>query len=125
MASGTLRAQFDNEQKFELFEFVTTSHEEYISRRQVIEAAKPNHNWVKEWQKVNSQDNKTSPEMSKKGKTKVMKSPQTSPPDLDLPSSWVLSNVGVTQPVHQFLEVCVPFDFATRNHRLIGSGADH
>lgn len=105
VATGTLRAQFDAEQKFELFEFITTGHEEYISRRLVIEAAKPAHNWVKEWHRVNTQDNKQSPEMSKKGKARALKSPQNAPPDLDLPHSVVKQSLGVTEAVFQFLEV--------------------
>lgn len=85
---------------------MTTGHEEYISRKQVIDAAKPAHMWIKEWHKVNSQDGKTSPEMSKKSKAKQLKSPQTQPPEVlvDLPDSAVNSK-GVTEAVHQFLEV--------------------
>jgi hypothetical protein len=107
VATGTLRAQFDAEQKIELFEFLTTGHDEYISRKSVIEAAKPAHNWVKEWHKVNQQDNKQSPEMSKKGKARAMKSPQNPPPDalVDLPESAVKRGAGVTEAVFQFLEV--------------------
>ncbi|EOO00437.1 putative topoisomerase ii-associated protein pat1 protein [Phaeoacremonium minimum UCRPA7] len=105
IANGTLRAQFDAEQKIELFEFLTTGHEEYISRKLVIQAAKPAHNWVKDWHKVNSQDTKQSPEMSKKGKARQMKSPQNPPPDLDLPQSMVKQSVGITEAVHQFLEI--------------------
>jgi hypothetical protein len=106
VATGTLRVQFDSDQRIELFEFVTTGHEEYISRKQVIEAAKPAHMWIKEWHKVNSQDGKTSPEMSKKSKARQLKSPQTQPPEVlvDLPDSAVNSK-GVTEAVHQFLEV--------------------
>lgn len=103
-----MRAQFDAEQKIELFEFLTTEHEEYIARRQVIEAAKPAHMWMKDWHKVNnSQDGKTSPEMSKKGKGRQLKSPQTQPPEVlnDIPDSAV-NKEGVTKAVHQFLEVC-------------------
>lgn len=106
VSTGTLRVQFDSEQKIELFEFLTTGHEEYISRKQVIDAAKPAHMWLKEWHKVNSQDGKTSPEMSKKSKSKQLKSPQTQPPEVlvDLPDSAVNSK-GVTAAVHQFLEI--------------------
>ncbi|PCD28233.1 hypothetical protein FGRA07_03372 [Fusarium graminearum] len=105
VASGTLRVQFDAEQKIELFEFLTTSHEEYISRKQVIDAAKPAHMWMKEWHKTNSQDGK-SPELSKKGKGRQLKSPQTQPPEVlvDLPDSAVNSK-GVTEAVFQFLEI--------------------
>ena len=107
MAQGTLRAQFDAEQKIELFEFLTTSQEEYVSRKQVIDAAKPAHNWMKEWKTVNSQDAKQSPEMTKKGKARQLKSPQSHPPEVlhDLPESAV-NNKGVTDQVDQFLEVC-------------------
>lgn len=106
VATGTLRAQFDAEARLEVFEFMTMNHEEYIARKQVIDAAKPAHMWMKEWHKVNAQDGKGSPEMSKKGKAKQLKSPQTQPPEVlvDLPDSAVNSK-GVTQAVHQFLEV--------------------
>ena len=71
----------------------------------MIDAAKPAHMWMKEWHKTNSTD-KTSPEMSKKGKSRQLKSPQTQPPEVlvDLPDSAVNSK-GVTEAVHQFLEV--------------------
>ena len=105
MANGTLRAQFDHEQKFELFEFQTHSHDEYISRDLVIQAARPAHNWVKEWKNLNQQDNKQSPEMSKKGKAKPMKSPPNAPPDIDLPQSTIKTGMGITEAVYQFLEV--------------------
>lgn len=105
VATGSMRVQFDAEQRIEVFEFATISHEEYIARKQVIDAAKPAHMWMKDWHKVNSQDGK-SPEMSKKSKSKQLKSPQTQPPEVlvDLPDSAVNSK-GVTQAVHQFLEI--------------------
>ncbi|KAF3344013.1 PTAB protein [Verticillium dahliae] len=111
VATGTVRAHFDHEQKIELFEFVTSGHEEYISRKSVIESAKPAHNWVKEWHKVNSQDSKTSPEMSKKGKARPLKSPQNPPPEalVDLPESSVKRGMGVTEEVFQFLEIVEVF----------------
>jgi hypothetical protein len=100
-----LRVQFDSEQKIELFEFLTTSHEEYISRKLVIEAAKPAHIWLKDWHKANSSDTKQSPEMSKKGK-RTLKSPQTQPPKVlsDLPDAAILEE-GLPQSVFHFLEV--------------------
>ncbi|POR31952.1 Adhesion defective protein 1 [Tolypocladium paradoxum] len=106
VATGILRAQFDAEQRLELFEFLTTGHEEYISRKQVIDAAKPAHMWFKEWHKLNSQDGKQSPEMTKKSKAKPLKSPPSQPPEVlvDLPDSAVNSK-GVTEAVHQFLEI--------------------
>lgn len=63
--------------------------------------------WMKEWHKTNSQDGK-SPELSKKGKGRQLKSPQTQPPEVlvDLPEAAVNSK-GVTQAVFQFLEVGV------------------
>ncbi|KAI1471850.1 LIM-domain binding protein-domain-containing protein [Daldinia caldariorum] len=105
IASGTLRAQFDSEQKLDVLEFITKSHEEYHSRKMVTEAARPAHNWVKEWLKVNGQDSRLSPEMSKKGKAKTMKSPPHPPPDIDLPPSAVKQNIGLTEAVFQFLEI--------------------
>ncbi len=106
VSSGSLRVLFDGEQKMELFEFLATSHEEFIARKQVINAAKPAHNWMKEWHKVNSTDTKQSPEMSKKGKGKQLKSPQREPPEVlnDLPDSAV-NRQGVTEAVYQFLEI--------------------
>ncbi|KAI0171679.1 LIM-domain binding protein-domain-containing protein [Hypoxylon sp. FL1284] len=105
VATGTLRAQFDNEQKLDFLEFVTQGHEEYHSRKMIIEAAKPAHVWGKEWLRVNGQDSRPSPEMSKKGKTKQMKSPPNPPPDIDLPQSAVKQNIGITEAVFQFLEI--------------------
>ncbi|RYP22845.1 hypothetical protein DL765_001441 [Monosporascus sp. GIB2] len=105
VAKGSLRAQFDHEQKIELLEFHTESHDEYVSRKMVIERALPAHQWVKDWNKVNSQDSKLSPEISKKGKTKMMKSPPHPPPDLDLPDSAVKNKMGITEAVFQFLEI--------------------
>lgn len=105
VANGTLRAHFNAQQKMELLEFITTNNEEYISRKQVIEAAKPAHTWIKDWRNVNS-DAKQSPEMTKKGKGKQLKSPQSHPPDvlMGLPDSAV-SSKGVTPAAFQFLEV--------------------
>lgn len=106
IASGNLRAHFDTEQKIELLEFVTSSHEEYIPRALVIEAARPLHEWGKDWKSLNAiPDGKQSPEMNKK-KAKVMKSPQQPPPDIDLPPSMVKRKMGVTPSVFRFLEVC-------------------
>ncbi|KAI1260836.1 LIM-domain binding protein-domain-containing protein [Xylariaceae sp. FL1019] len=104
VASGSLRAHFDAEQKLELLEFITQSHEEFVSRRMVINAARPTHLWAKEWKKVNGQDS-MSPEMNKKGKAKNMKSPPNPPPDFVIPHSAVKGNMGITEPVFQYLEV--------------------
>lgn len=105
VSSGALRVNFDSEQKFELFEFVCDSHEEFLPRKMVIQAAQPGHKWIKEWRSLNQSDNKQSPEISKKGKPKPMKSPQTAPPDVELPHSSVKESVGITEAVYQFLEV--------------------
>lgn len=96
---------FDSEHKFDIFEFETTGHEEYVSRRLVIQAARPSHNWVKEWHNLNTQDPKQSPEMSKKSKPKAAKVPSGAPPDIELPHSVVKSGMGITEAVYQFLEV--------------------
>jgi hypothetical protein len=99
--------------------------EEFISRSTVILAAKPAHNWVKDWYSLNNADGKQSPEMSKKGKGKQMKSPQNPPPDFDFPQSSVSPKVGVTAAVHQFLEVRRMFAHPTirilTQHRLLRS----
>ena len=105
IASGTLKAHFDAEQKIELLEFVTSSHEEYVSRTRIVEAARPTHEWQKEWHKVNvTPDGKQSPEMNKK-KAKPMKSPPNPPPEIDIPASKVKPCMGITHSVFRFLEV--------------------
>lgn len=105
VASGTLKAHFDAEQKIELLEFITSSHEEYLPRTQVVEAARPLHIWGKEWHKVNSSpDGKISPEMNKK-KMKIMKSPSQPPPDIELPASKVKPSMGITHSVFRYLEL--------------------
>jgi hypothetical protein len=106
VATGTLKAHFDADQKIELLDFTTNSHDEYIPVRQMISAARPWHEWQKEWKAMNSPpDGKQSPEMNKKTKTKPMKSPAQPPPDFDPPESRVKSNMGITPSVFQFLEV--------------------
>ncbi|KAI0466076.1 hypothetical protein F4859DRAFT_336890 [Xylaria cf. heliscus] len=105
VATGQLKAQFDSEQKLEMLEFNTQSHEEYVSRKMVINAARPTHMWAKEWKKVNGQDANASPEMSKKGKAKQLKSPPNAPPDFVIPHSAVKGNMGITESVFQFLEI--------------------
>lgn len=101
---GTLRIQFDAEKKVELFEFISRDHDEYVARNVVVEGAKPNHNWIKEWHQANATENK-SPEMSKKKQQRAMKSPARPPPDLDIPHSAVKANVGITEQQFQFIEV--------------------
>lgn len=103
IVNGRLQVIFDAEQKIAQLSFASTDYDESVSRKMVIEAATPNHHWIKEWQKLN--DPKQSPEMSKKGKAKQLKSPPTAPPDIDLPASAVKSNMGITEPVFQYLEM--------------------
>ncbi len=71
----------------------------------MIQAARPAHNWVKEWRNLNQPDPKQSPEMSKKAKPRPAKAPAGPPPDLELPHSFVKSGMGITEAVFQFLEV--------------------
>jgi hypothetical protein len=105
IATGTLKAHFDADQKIELLEFVTSSHEEYIPRTRILEAARPLHEWQKEWHKVNAPpEGKQSPEVNKK-KAKPMKSPAVPPPEIDLPASKVKPSMGITPSVFRFLEV--------------------
>lgn len=107
MANGTLKAHFDSNQKIETFEFITTSHEEFIPRKTIIEAARPIHEWTKEWKNMNSPDGKASPELNKK-KSKALKSPAQPPPEFDLGESGeskIKHTMGITHSVFQFLEV--------------------
>jgi len=104
IATGSLKAHFDAEQKIELLEFVTGNHEEYLPFRAVRDAARPLHEWQKEWHKVNSPpEGKQSPEMNKK-KAKAMKSPSQAPPEIELPLSKVNPKMGITPSVFRFLE---------------------
>lgn len=124
MHSGSLRIQFDTEQKVELFEFLSRDHDEFVSMNVVLEGAKPNHQWIKEWLRMNSQDSKQSPEMSKKGKSRPMKSPPNPPPDLDIPHSAVRHGLGITEQQFQFLEASNPESGhmptrALTDHRLL------
>ncbi|KAK0100768.1 hypothetical protein ONS95_007217 [Cadophora gregata] len=105
VANGTLKAHFDADQKIELLEFVTSSHEEYLPRTQILNAARPLHEWQKEWHKVNAPpEGKQSPEMNKK-KAKAMKSPPQAPPEIDLPQSKVKPSMGITPAVFRYLEL--------------------
>lgn len=103
MASGTLRAHFDGEQKIELLEFQQNHYEEFLPRSLVLQGAKPTHTWIKDWKQANN-DAKASPEMSKKSKQRQFKSPQSVPPDLELPDALVNKN-GLSAAVQNFLEV--------------------
>lgn len=105
ITNGKLQAIFDSSQKLSLFEFTTTAQEEYLSRSMVLHSAMPNHNWVKDWTKLNFGDAKQSPEMSKKGKQKQFKSPPTAPPEIDLPHSSINQNMGVPSSVFEYLEM--------------------
>lgn len=105
ITNGRLQLIFDPNQKLSVFEFTTTAQEEFVSRHMVIQSAIPNHNWVKDWHKLNFPDAKQSPEMSKKGKAKQFKSPAQPPPEIDLPHSAVTQNMGVPQSVFQYLEM--------------------
>ncbi|POS83496.1 hypothetical protein EPUL_005153 [Erysiphe pulchra] len=108
VASGSMKVHFDGFQKIELLEFNTSSHEEYLPRSQVIEAARPLHIWGKEWHKINSSpESKTSPDLNKK-KLKLMKSPAQPPPDIELPASKMKPSMGITQSVFRFLEASIP-----------------
>ena len=112
VARGTIRAQFDNEQKLELFDFTTQSYEEFLPRRKVIAAATPQHAWNKEWLGLNN-NSQQSPELSKKGKPRPLKSPSHPPPDIDLPQELFNPNRGTTDGMAQFLEVRDARCFAT------------
>lgn len=115
VANGTLRAHFDGEQKLELLEFVTSGHEEYVRRQTALEAARPLHNWTKEWKLLNSApDGKPSPEMNKK-KQKAMKSPPTAPPEFEFPDTKLKVNFGITPAVFRFLEVSPEVIFRTQS----------
>lgn len=109
MASGTIRVQFDPNNKIDLFEFITTNQEEFVPLKRMIEVARPLHEWTKDWHKANqAPDGKQSPEMNKKGKPRPMKSPPNPPPAIDIPQSQVKQN-GITETVQQFFEASPHF----------------
>ena len=94
ISSGTLRAQFDQNSKVELLEFVTQDHKEFLPRGQMKALVSPH----------NSPDQKSSPKQTKTiGKQKAQ---QRAPPPapIILPESQV-NEYGVTNEVAKFLEV--------------------
>lgn len=103
VANGKLCIQYDENQKIELFDFHITSYEEYVRRGHVVELARPLHDWLKEWHKTN-EITKQSPEMNKKGKARQFKSPNTVPPDIDIPQTK-LDGLVLSKSVSQFLEM--------------------
>jgi hypothetical protein len=102
-----MRIVFDSEAKIDLLEFLTNSHEEFVPLNQVIERARPLHEWQKSWHAANTPgpDGKSSPEMNKKGKPKPFKSPANPPPEIDLPMPRATRGMGMTENVVQFCEV--------------------
>ncbi|KAH7021425.1 LIM-domain binding protein-domain-containing protein [Microdochium trichocladiopsis] len=110
---GSLRVHFDGEQKFQLFEFNITSHDEFLAHASVLEAAKPSHEWGKQWKNLNDPaPGAKSPEMSKKPKPKTMKSPPGPPPDIAL-SETIITRQGVPKGVSPFLEMCEVMGYMT------------
>lgn len=104
MAHGTLSAKFDTNQKIELLEFITSNHEEYVSRTRVIDTVTPFYEWAQEWCKESALGNgKRLPEMGKIARP--IWSPPTAPPDINIPESKVKINIGMTPSMFQFLEV--------------------
>lgn len=123
VANGRLSLQYDENQKIELFDFCTTSYEEYLQYNHVRELTRPLHEWQKEWQKIN-EGSKQSPEMNKKGKARQFKSPNMVPPDVTLPDTR-LKGLVLTQSVSQFLEIAEVmsqmnplFQFSQQNNGL-------
>lgn len=107
VSRGNLKVLFDSNHKIETMDFETASNEEYLPRNKVVDAARPLHEWQKEWRQVNAPaDGKQSPEISKKGKAKPLKSPPNPPPEIDIPETKVKANMGITPNVFRFLEVC-------------------
>ena len=95
IATGTLRAQFDQNSKIELLEFVTSDHKEFLQRSQIKSLLSP----------LSSPDQKSSPKQTKTmGKQKAQQRPPP-PPPVQLPESQINNN-GVTDEVSKFLEVC-------------------
>lgn len=93
VTSGNLRAQFDQSGKIDVLDLITSEHNEYIPRAQLLAP-------------VESPDPKQSPKTSKTvGKQRSQqKHQQPQPPQITLPVS-IVNSYGVTQEVMRFLEV--------------------
>lgn len=100
MTTGGLRVQFDQFGKIDVLEILTTSHEEFISRAQLLRDA------------TQSPEIKHSPNQSKASgkkaaqqRQKQAQAMQEQVPVAAVPNSTI-NDQGVTPSVQQFLEVC-------------------
>lgn len=98
MSTGSLRAQFDGNEKLDLLELITTEHNEYVPRQALVQTAA-----------AASPDIKQSPNQSKaagKRAQQRLKQQQleNQPPQIPVPDSVVME-FGVTFPTWHFLEV--------------------
>lgn len=106
--SGGLKVQFDSIGKIDVLEILTTSHEEFVPRAQLLRAA------------TESPEMKHSPNQSKaagkKGAQQRQKQAQTAQeqgPLAAVPQS-IINEQGVPGAVQQFLEVhCLPIPFTS------------
>ncbi|KAI9824579.1 MAG: hypothetical protein M1832_001668 [Thelocarpon impressellum] len=115
ISSGTLRAQFDQNSKIDVLEFVTQDHKEFLPRNQMKALVSPH----------NSPDQKmSSPKQTKTlGKQKAQQR-ALPPPPIVLPESQV-NDYGVTDAVTKFLELAETisqmqplFSFSQQNSHL-------
>ena len=100
VSSGSLRVQFDQFGKIDVLEVLTTQHEEYVPRAQLLRAA------------TESPEMKHSPNQSKASGKKAAQQRQKQAqiareqtPVAAIPNTTI-TDQGVTRSVQQFLEVC-------------------
>lgn len=98
VVQGSLKAQFDASQRLDVLDWVTTEHNEYIPRAQLLQAA------------AESPELKQSPTMSKatskraQQRQKQQLAEKDQPPQAPIPKS-IVNEWGTTPAVSQFLEV--------------------
>jgi hypothetical protein len=95
VSSGHLRAQFDQNSKIDLLEFVTHKHEEFIPRQDIQRLLLSQ----------NSPDQKSSPKQNKSMTKQRAAQRQQHQPPITMPDSQV-NEYGVTNELMRFLEVC-------------------
>jgi hypothetical protein len=94
---GQLRAQFDQNEKIDILDLVTTEHNEYVPRQSLVQAA------------AASPDIKQSPNQSKAAGKRAqqrqkLQQMQDQPPQIPVPET-AIHEFGVTPPTFHFLEV--------------------
>lgn len=99
VTSGRLKVQFDQLGKIDVLEILTTSHEEFVPRAQLLRAATESPDM-----KHSPNQSKTSGKKAAQQRQKQAQVAQDQPPVAAIPSSTI-NEQGVTPSVQVFLEV--------------------